>query len=73
MNENHYENNKNENISFSISLYKYCIFFFSKEIRESQGLCFLINYFNKLKSLMEDINYYKEKKDWDNYEILIKK
>ena len=71
MNGNNTENNENENIDFSISVYKYCIYFFSKEIRESEGLCFMTNYFNKLESLMEDINYYKEKKDWGNCDILI--
>ena len=71
MNGNNTENNENENIDFSISIYKYCIYFFSREIRESDGLCFMTNYFNKLESLIEDINYYKEKKDWGNCEILI--
>lgn len=67
------ENKENENISFSLSVYKYCIYFFEKEIRESNGLCFVSNYFNKLQSLIEDINSYIEKKDWENYEILIEK
>ena len=73
INGNNEENNENENFAFSLSIYKYCTYFFEKEIRESNGLCFLSNYYNKLQSLMEDINYYKEKKDWENYEILIKK
>ena len=66
------KNYENQNFSFTLSIYKYCIYFFSKEIRESEGICFMTNYFNKLKSLIEeDINYYKEKKDWENNEILI--
>lgn len=73
INGNSEENNENENIAFSLSVYKYCIYFFEKEIKESRGLCFLCNYFNKLQSLMVDINSYKENKDWKNYEMLIKK
>ena len=63
----------NENVTLSKSIYKYCKYFFKKEIRESNGLSFLSNYFNKLQSLMEDIKYYRDKKDWDKYELLIKK
>ena len=72
INGNNEENNEIENAAFSESVYKYCLYFFEKEIRESNGLCFLSNYFTKLQSLMEDINYYKDKKDWENFELLIK-
>ena len=66
------KNYENQNFAFTLSIYKYCIYFFSKEIRESEGICFMTNYYNKLKSLMEeDINYYKEKKVWEKNEILI--
>ena len=72
INGNNEENNEIENAAFSESVYKYCLYFFEKEIRESNGLCFLSNYFTKLQSLMEDIKYYKDKKDWENFELLIK-
>ena len=62
---------KNDNINFSISVYSYCIFFFEKEIKESEGLLFILNCFNKYKLLMNDIKDYIEKKDWDNYDIKI--
>ena len=72
INGNNEENNEIENAAFSESVYKYCLYFFEKEIRESNGLCFLSNYFTKLQSLMKDINYYIDKKDWENFELLIK-
>ena len=73
INGNNEDNDANENVAFSLSVYKYCIYFFEKEIKESRGLCFLSNYYNKFQSLMEDINYYREKKDWESYEMQILK
>ena len=55
-------------------MYAFCVFYFEKEIRESKGLVFLINYFNALNGLLKDIDeYYIPKKDWDNFEMEIKK
>ena len=70
MNGEKKENDEKENIEFSESVYEYCKLFFEREIRESQGLCFMVNYFSKLQSLMDDIKYYIEKNDWENYEML---
>ena len=70
MNGEKKENDEKENIEFSESVYEYCKLFFEREINESQGLCFMVNYFSKLQSLMDDIKYYIEKKDWENYEML---
>lgn len=65
------ENQEKKNLEFSESVYEYCKQFFEREIIESQGLCFMVNYFSKLQSLMEDIKYYIEKKDWENFEMII--
>ena len=70
MNGEKKENDEKENIEFSESVYEYCKLFFEREISESQGLCFMVNYFSKLQSLMDDIKYYIEKNDWENYEML---
>jgi hypothetical protein len=70
MNGEKKENDEKENIEFSESVYEYCKLFFERAISESQGLCFMVNYFSKLQSLMDDIKYYIEKKDWENYEML---
>ena len=32
----------------------------------------MVNYFNKCKSLLEDIEYYINKKDWGKFNIEIK-
>ena len=62
---------KHDNIQFSISVYSYCIFFFEKEIKESEGLLFILNCFNKYRLLMDDIKAYIEKEEWDDYDIKI--
>ena len=62
---------KIDNTEFSIAVYKYCIKFFEKELRDSEGLFFILNCFNKYKLLMEDIKDYIKKEDWDNYEVKI--
>ena len=71
------KNNKgnfDDNKDFSNSVYAFCVFYFEKEIRESKGLVFFINYFNALNGLLKDIDeYYIPKKDWDNFEMEIKK
>ena len=54
------------NQEFTNDVYKYCTFYFEKELMETEGLSFMVNYFNKLESLLEDIKYYINKKDWGN-------
>ena len=49
---------------FTINIEKYCIMFFEKEIRESEGLTFMVNYYNKLKSLLDDIDYFISNKNF---------
>ena len=39
---------------------------------ETEGLSFMVNYFNKLESLLEDIKCYINKNDWGKYNIEIK-
>ena len=60
------------NQEFTNDVYKYCTFYFEKELMETEGLSFMVNYFNKLESLLEDIKYYINKKDWGKYNIEIK-
>ena len=67
------EDIKDFNKEFTINIEKYCIMFFEKEIRESEGLTFMVNYYNKLKSLLNDIDYYINNNNWGNFEIEIKK
>ena len=62
---------KEDNLQFSINVYSYCIFFFEKELKESEGLFFLLNCFNKYRLLMDDIKIYIEKKNWENYDVKI--
>ena len=47
--------------------------FFEKEIIESEGLSFMVNYYNKLKIILDDIDYYINEKNWDKFEMEIKK
>ena len=54
---------------FTINIEKYCLMFFEKEIRESEGLTFMANYYNKLKTLLDDIDYYIKNNNWGNYII----
>ena len=61
------------NQNFTDEVYNYCIQYFEKELLESKGLIFMVNYFNKCESLLEDIDYYIKKKDWGNYNIELKK
>jgi len=70
------ENSKNKylfNINFTKEVYKYCIYYFEKELEESKGLIFMVNYFNKCESLLKDMEFYINKKEWENYDIEIKK
>ena len=70
--KNQKENIKIFNEEYTDFIEKFCIFFFEKEIVESEGLTFMANYYNKLRFLMEDINYYANKEDWDLFEMEIK-
>ena len=70
--KNQKENIKIFNEEYIDFIEKFCIFFFEKEIVESEGLTFMANYYNKLRFLMEDINYYANKEDWDLFEMEIK-
>ena len=70
--ENQIKNIINFNEEYSDFIEQFCIFFFEKEIVESEGLTFIINYYNKLNSLLEDINYYANKEDWDSFKMEIK-
>ena len=68
------EENADKNKKFSNAVYEYCIFYFEKQINESKGLVLLINYFNNFQNILKDIDeYYIPKKDWENFEIEIKK
>ena len=59
------------NQEFTEDVYKYCIFYFEKELMETEGLTFMVNYFNKIEALLEDIKYYTKKNDWGKYNIEI--
>ena len=61
------------NKNFSNKVYKCCMIFFEKELIESEGLTFMVNYFNKCESLLKDIEYYMYKEDWGKYSVGIKK
>ena len=69
--------NKNDlqifNQNFTNEVYSCCKYFFEKELIESEGLTFMVNYFNKCELLLKDIEYYIDKKDWGQYNIEIKK
>ena len=69
---------KNSNQEFSEEKFTneigaFCMAYFENELIESKGLVFMLNYFNKCESLLKDIEYYCNKKEWDNYDIEIKK
>ena len=61
------------NQNFTNEVYICCIKFFEKELIESEGLNFMVNYFNKCESLLKDIEYYMNKEDWGKYSVGIKK
>ena len=72
--EGNKEGNFDDNEKFTNLVYEFCVFYFEKEIRESKGLVFLVNYFNTIQEILKDIDeYYIPRKDWDNYEMEIKK
>ena len=71
--ENQIKMNSNFNEEFTDMIEYYCVLFFEKEIIESEGLSFMVNYYDKLKLLLEDIDYYSQKDDWGTYEMIIKK
>ena len=50
----------------------FCMIYFENELIESKGLVFMLNYFNKCESLLKDIEYYSEKKEWDKFNIEIR-
>ena len=52
---------------------EYCKKYFERELKESKGLIFMVNYFNKCESLLQDIDFYINKKEWDDFEMEIKK
>ena len=70
--ENNNDNDENSQNKLTFGLFNYCIFFFEKEIKESEGLSIMMNYFNKFLSILNDIDYYIQKKDWKNFEMEIK-
>ena len=61
------------NKNFTNDVYNCCKYFFEKELIESEGLIFMVNYFNKCELLLKDIEYYMNKKDWGKYNLEIKK
>ena len=61
------------NYKFTKEVSYFCINFFENELIESEGLNFMLNYFNKYESLLKDIEYYINKKDWEKFNIEIKK
>ena len=71
------DNNNGEkidsNYKFTKEISSFCMNFFENELIESEGLTFMMNYFNKCESLLKDIEYYINKKDWEEYNIEIKK
>ena len=69
--ENQIKMNNNFNEEFTDMIEYYCVHFFEKEIIESEGLSFMVNYYDKLKLLLEDIDYYSQKDDWGTYEMII--
>ena len=70
--ENNNDNDENSQNKLTFGLFNYCIFFFEKEIKESEGLSIMMNYLNKFLSILNDIDYYIQKKDWKNFEMEIK-
>jgi len=60
------------NIENTRAISKICQIYFEKELDSSYGLPFMIYFFKKNESLMEDIKYYIEKKDWEKDEMEIK-
>ena len=69
--ENQLENVKNFNLEFANIIENFCCMFFEKEIIDSEKLIFMSNYYYKLESLFEDINYYAKKEDWGKYKMEI--
>ena len=72
------ENNKLEkeeliNFDLTVNIYKFCLCFFEKELKESDCLSFMVNYFDRIESLLKDIEDYINKNDWEKYNLEIKK
>ena len=63
------ENNNKINIENTHAISQLCQIYFEKELDNSKGIPFLIYFFNKNKCLMNDIDYYINKKDWEKDEI----
>lgn len=72
---NNIQRDENEvNIENIIAISNLCQKYFEEELDATNGLPFFIYYYKKNLSLMEDIKYYSEKKDWEKDEIeIIKK
>ncbi len=69
-NDKESQENKNKiNIENTHSISHLCQIYFEKELDNSNGIYFLIYFFNKNKSLMNDIDYYINKKDWEKDEM----
>ena len=56
-------------IKFTNIIKEFCVEYFQKEIEDSEGLIFYENYFRNLNLLLNDIDYYAEKKDWDSFKM----
>jgi hypothetical protein len=72
---NNSQRDENEvNIENIKSIADLCQKYFEEELDDTNGLPFFIYYYKKNVSLMEDIKYYSEKKEWEKDEIeIIKK
>ena len=76
------EKNKKMNIGMNQDLFnqiftkeisEYCKNYFERQLKETNGLIFMNNYFNKCESLLKDFDFYINKKDWDIFDMEIKK
>lgn len=73
-NKNNNENCSDQKAELFNGIFAYCLFFFEKEIKESEGLNIMFNYLNKIKSLLKDIeSYYTKEEYWKHFEMQIKK
>ena len=65
------ENNNNNkiNIENTQAISYLCQIYFERELDNTKGIPFLIYFFNKNKMLINDIDYYIDKKDWEKDEM----
>ena len=61
------------NFDLTVNIYKFCLCFFERELKESDCLSFMVNYFDRIESLLKDIEDYINKNDWEKYNLEIKK